>query len=53
MLVIGFVLRKHSPNRARHNLCERKCYEAAKRVSSANPTQWRNDVPTAQLSVEA
>jgi hypothetical protein len=51
-LQLGF-FRKHSPHRARRKLCELKCYKTAKRVPSANLTQWRNDLPTALLSVEA
>jgi hypothetical protein len=44
---------KAFPSRAKRKLCEPKCYEAAKRVPSSNPTQWRNGLPTARLSVEA
>jgi hypothetical protein len=44
---------KAFPSSCQRKLCKLKCYEAAKRVPSANPTQWRNDLPTAQLSVEA
>jgi hypothetical protein len=40
----GVLFEKASPHRARRKLYELKCYEAAKRVPSANPTQWRNDL---------
>jgi hypothetical protein len=44
---------KAFPSSCQRKLCELRCYEAAKLVPSANPTQWRNGLPTAQLSVDA